>query len=417
MRLIKQTWIRTIFIVLLVCTIATGMISACYATEENQETNMNTDEITTEVTNPISEEYLRDGVIDAVQGDIALISEDPMNEIGNTNNTYNDDIFQIQEGEYHLTQNVNGNIYVLAEKITLTDVMIDGNVFLMANDIDIENTIINGTAYIGAENIVFNGQANDVYILGSTVNLNTDTDILRNAYILGDNFTFKGAIGRNLTMLANQIQIADNTIIGGKFSYMSSEETNIPQSAHIADVHYTKFVESNVTEEANSLQTILTSILTIIVKAVVIALFLVIANTKLREANKSITTKSTLKTLGIGLLTLILCPIIALICFTQVFGLSLGIILLFIYISMIYVSKLVASFVIASVALKEKANQKVALFIGTAVIYLVVKAIEYIPIVGSILSIIAVLLGLGYIVISIFSKKKTEELNVTTKEQ
>jgi hypothetical protein len=109
-------------------------------------------------------------------------------------------------------------------------------------------------------------------------------------------------------------------------------------------------------------------------------------------SNIPFTTPTVLSNFGIGLLFLVVVPIISLILFVTIMGMSAGFILTAIYVIFIYLSSIFSSYYFANNIIGEKVNNEyTTLIIGLALVYF----IRLVPFVGSIVSMIVLFVGLG----------------------
>ena len=93
-------------------------------------------------------------------------------------------------------------------------------------------------------------------------------------------------------------------------------------------------------------------------------------------------------------------------------GFSIGIIAIALYFIILYLSIFVTSLVIAKLILeyKNKDSIRIRKFLAVGV-YGVLQLVGFIPIIGSIIYIVALLLGFSFIMKSIISKRKKQNNN------
>jgi len=118
-----------------------------------------------------------------------------------------------------------------------------------------------------------------------------------------------------------------------------------------------------------------------------------------------------LKDIGIGFLYFCMIPIVSVILMITVIGLPIGIFGLLLYFIAIYISIPITSIEISKLVLKENGTKVKSIFIAL-LIFVVFKIVKYIPIIGDIIRLLAILFGIRIIVKTILNKrpKKAEEI-------
>ena len=130
----------------------------------------------------VKEEVLRnlqtenqDGIMLINEGTEVPISDNieiPTNVIDN-------DIY-LCEKDVSINDEINGNVYIIAETVSISSDYLNGNVFIMAKNATIDGTIA-GSIYVMGENInIATGSVNTIYAIGKKVNL------LENANVVND---------------------------------------------------------------------------------------------------------------------------------------------------------------------------------------------------------------------------------------
>jgi len=106
-----------------------------------------------------------------------------------------------------------------------------------------------------------------------------------------------------------------------------------------------------------------------------------------------------------GLLALIVTPIAAILIAITVIGIPITIILILLYVLAILLSKVFASLYLGKLILKEKKGIIKPMIVGL-IAYIILANIPYI---GGAVKLLALLLGLGAITMTIFTKKKAKK--------
>lgn len=330
-----------------------------------------------------------------------------------------DDLYSIGDTE-DITMDVNGNVFVLAEVANFKNVYIDGDVFVCAREVNFDGTTVNGSIFAAAQNIKFNGNAYDAYILAQDVDFLYSSSIGRNARIAADTIYLEGEIYSSAYIAGDKITIGDEAVINGNLAYTSRNEATIPSTASIGNVSFTREVENEATEEFDKMSIYMEAVSFVLKTAIISAFLLVFCNkfTKMHKEENAV--KNIAKSIGNGAVSIIIIPCLIVMLMITIVGAGLGAVLLGIFIILLYFSMAIASLSIPASIFKDKVESKLGLWILSLVTAVIIWGLGKIPTIGWIISLIAVLIGVGVTIRSIFYKnkkhKETSEVEVLSKE-
>lgn len=330
------------------------------------------------------------------------------------------DLYKIDK-DIVIANNINGNVFVIGDTVTISNAEIFGNVFVIAKTLNIINSDIAGSIFAIAQDVEFGSHVDDVYMIAQDINFNEHTSISRSARISANTIELNGSIGNDVYAIVDTISLGTELEIDGILSYTADKEISIPETASIGNVEYTPAEEEKV-EAVQSFKgmSILMSAVSFIFKVAVISGFIILFTNKFSKVNKETKTgKNIAKSLGNGALALILVPIIAFVLLFTVIGAGLGVLLFAIYAIVLFLATSVAVFSITEMLFGNKAKSKLGLWgmtLGTA---LVIWMLGKIPAIGWAISFVVFLIGLGVIVRTIFFKtnKKEDNSNVIVGEK
>lgn len=316
-----------------------------------------------------------------------------------------------------ISKMVNGNVYVMGQNVTFENAVIYGNAFVLGQNVEIKNSEINGSLYVACEKISFSGTTNDLYACGADIVFNNDAHIWRDVKVVGENVKLNGSIGRNVYAGAENLIVDEGTIVTGELNYASENEASISDKVQIANINFEKQESSNKEETIKSKfnpMSYVSSLLTTIIKTVIIALLVVLFIDKFNKLNRSENIAGDLlKNAGIGALVLILMPIISIVLIFTILASGIGLVVLLGYIIAIYISSSLASIEVATIILnKMKKDQPVSnkMKIGCSVLVgIALYLIGLIPALGGIVKFAFVLIGLGVLFNLLFKKNKVVE--------
>jgi len=327
---------------------------------------------------------------------------------GNLNNYENTDIWKI-ENHTDIQNSVYGDIYVMSNSVNISSEIIEGNVFVMADNVKISGNIY-GSVFIMANSVEVSGKIQDAYIMANKVNITETGEISRNVKVGANTFNLKGVIYRNLSVAAENINIEEipaGVNVFGNLDY--SGKLNANESQISGEIKEIEIPKPEINKKAVFVSSMTDFIIQIVTALAVIALIVYVSTYKYEK--KEIQVVDYLKDIGIGFLYFCMIPIVSVILMITVIGLPIGIFGLLLYFIAIYISIPITSIEISKLVLKENGTKVKSIFIAL-LIFVVFKIVKYIPIIGDIIRLLAILFGIRIIVKTILNKrpKKAEEI-------
>ena len=356
------------------------------------------------------------------------------NEV-DTETTTTDQVTPISETQEEITIK-EGDEYLFQDTVTI-DTPVDGNLFIMANTVTI-NTQIGGDAFIFANtlNIEENGYIlNNVFACANTINVK---GVAYNIYSVGDTLTIDGFIYRDVKSVCNTLNI--NSMIGrnvfvdcssitfkekpntedtpsitsygsiqGDLNYSSDQEISIPDGYVSGETHFSQ-LQNNTFDISNYMY----SLGAILVSAIVLWLIgLWISPKLLHNTSHSMTLRKVLQIIGLGILVPVIITLLSVIILLIPITSQLTILLLCVLVILFFISTSVAIInVNTMICNKLKITQnlyKLGFLIVTTIIYWLLTLIPY---VGMVISLIAIIWGIGSISYTLLIKEKSDEKNL-----
>ena len=326
------------------------------------------------------------------------------------------------EDNLYLDENVLGSTFLAGNNIE-TKGKVEGIGFLAGNNIKINNNI--DYLITAGNNIDINADVkNDVFVAGNIITISNDAimgrdvivaasevnisgKIQRNAKIYAATVNLKGAtISGSVEIYADNINIDEDTTIVNELKYNENSKTNI-ESTTIGNTETYEVEEYKVTFADTLLSNAISSASLLLVFLVIAFLFPKVFE-KFNKKTKDMNISTPFELFVKGFFALIIIPFIIILLFSSVIGVSLGLLLLVLYIVAIYLSKLFVGYVVGKLILtkviKKEDNVLLDGFIGIISLYI----LSLIPYINSIVSFITLLVGLGiiYLVIKPDKNKK-----------
>ncbi len=306
---------------------------------------------------------------------------------------------------------VDGNLFVCANNVTINS-QIGGDAFICANTVTIgEQGYIFSNLFAFAKNVNINGVVYDLYSAAENTTINGY--VYRDARVGSDTVNILGSIGRNAYVDCNTLNFtaegtdettASQPMINGNLNYSASAEANIMEGVVSGET----FFEQSGISNTNVILTYFLKLLSFIVTVSIIWLLcLWLAPKFLNNLTVLLTTKKVLPVIGFGILVPILGIFLSII--LLVLGITSGIGFLLLLALFALLAMGTSIFVITINALicnKLKIEKKIATFGMLVVIAIALWLLALIPFVGSVISIVAIVLGLGIVVSKIVLKDK-----------
>lgn len=338
------------------------------------------------------------------------------NETSDSENTEAD----FKEGDVYLAGDditinyiVDGNLFIFADSVTINS-QIGGDAFIFAKSVTIgEQGYIFSNLFTVAENIDIKGVAYDLYSVSK--NINISGYIYRDIKVVANTLNILGTVGRNAFVECSDIQfgnqeadssegqntITSNGSISGDLNYTSKNELNIPDDKVGGNINFTQ----KVVESSNTINNKIFDLGSFIVTVILIWLVLLWIAPKFVKSCNQILTNKPLPVIGLGILT----PIAFIFAFIIFLLLNITVAFSFLSLAVFCILLLVSSsiFVIAinnMLCTKLKINKNVGIFGMLIVSALVLWLIKLIPILGTLVSFIVSILGLGIIVSNLILK-------------
>lgn len=305
---------------------------------------------------------------------------------------------------------VDSSRVLIGNNVT-TEENVDGISLVAAN-----NASIKGEApyalYVGNIITIESSIANDLFVVGNNVNITSDAKIDRDIYAFASDMKINSQNVRNVRFIGNTLDIRGVTITGNLYADSNEilVDENTTVEGKITCYDYTviegkgkakigKIVEkeSSGIERISLWERVYTALKSSIALFIVMALVLyILPKFKTKMDKETLDVEGVLKTIAKGLFVLIVVPMGAMIAlFTGILA-PLSLIAISLYAILCYLAKGITAYIIANKIMtkyKKDMNPYISLLIGIPVIYL----LGLVPYVGSLITIISLLYGIGFV--------------------
>ena len=343
----------------------------------------------------------------------------------------NQETITIKEGDEYLFQDtvtvdtpVDGNLFIMANTVTINS-QIGGDAFICANTINIEeNGYILSNLFACANTINVKGIAYNIYSVGDTLTI--DGFVYRDVRSICNTLNINSMIGRNVYVDCSNIDFKEKPegeenpsitsygTIQGDLNYFSDEEKTIPESAVSGETHFTS-LEDNTIAASDYIY----SLGAMLVSAVILWLISLWISPKLiHNTLTPMNLKKVLQIIGLGIIVPIIIVLLSIIILLIPITSQLTILLLCVLAILFFISTSVTIININDcICNKLKITQnlyKLGFLIISALVFWLLTLIPY---VGTVISLVAIIWGIGSLSYSILIKEKFDEKNSDSEEK
>jgi len=332
----------------------------------------------------------------------------------------NDDVY-LAGGMIRVDANVNGDLAVAGGNVSINS-KISQDLTVVGGDIDINGEITDDLRVAGA-NIKINAIIkDDLLVGGGNVNLSADSfvggdliagsanlvlngDIQGNILAGADTIFINGKVNGNVRLMSvDKLRFGPDGRISGDLSYVSVSEFEFEKGQVLGKITYESasgpLFEGFRGEVGGILFKLVAGFkIYQLLSMLFFGLFLLWAYRFFAFHTVNLAFESPLKDLGIGVITLIVTPIVAVLFMITFIGVPLGLVIFAIWFIILYLATLMAALMIGSkiVRIDEKSSF-LRMFGSLAIGALVYVLLGLIPIIGWLVKILITLIALGAMV-------------------
>ncbi|MBN2087647.1 polymer-forming cytoskeletal protein [Candidatus Peregrinibacteria bacterium] len=333
----------------------------------------------------------------------------------------NEDAY-IAGGTVRVSENINGDLMLGGGRILINsnvsqDLTVGGGDMVINGEVGddmrvgggniVINSIIKDDLFVGAGNVNLSDTSfvgGDLIFGGGNVFL--DGGVNGNIVGAGGNININGEVIGNVKIFnAEKITFGPNAKIKGSLEYRSTKEAKIEEGVVEGGVIFNQIKREATVKNAKWMAggilagySIFSLLASLLLGLVILLMYRTYSISVTKTAYKS-----PFKSLGIGLLALIIVPISVLILFVTVIGLPLAFITLLSWIILLMLGKVFASMIIGWQLIKVKEKKGFGrLYGGFALGALIYSLLIVIPIVGWLAKFVAILIALGAVIITCY---------------
>lgn len=322
--------------------------------------------------------------------------------------------------DLNTSDNIDEEISVNGSKVTLGNNVISKNnvsgiELIFSNNLNHAST--SDYALLFGNTVTLNSNIkNDGFVFGNIVSFNDSFKIQRDLFVFAYDVTLKGEVTRDLKIYASSVNI-DNAKIGGNVTIYANEiklnNTHIEGSlTYNEDASYDSnslIVKGDVKKEAkiiekqNVILEFIYSYIDFLALFLILALIVPALFNKIEEKTSDFNLVNVLSTIGYGMVALILIPIVSILLLASNFMTFVALLLLVLFILAIFASTIITGYFIGSQVLRKVIKKDLNILIAGLIGITIIKLLTLIPVVGSIILLLNILISLG-IIIKLFIK-------------
>lgn len=327
---------------------------------------------------------------------------------------YNDNLYLFNDNVV-MNQLVDGNVYIVGQNVEITG-KVNGSLFVIADTVTFsKDSYIMQSIYVCANELYLNGAANDLYAIANKVDMSYDSFMLRDLYVTANSFNFNGGAGRNAFVSAKDFNFVTTegsaAIVYGNLTYTSSNELALSNDLVQGEIKYSKY--ENAFGEKSVQDIILDYIvdfLKVLLYTVAVFLLALWLAPKFVEKSSSFIGKKSAMALGVGIISFVVAIVVSICLLFSVIAIPLGFAIFVLFMLMLSIAFAVTTICITNkVKEKFKFNNKYSTALTLILVTLILWALEQIPYVGFVVSIIVSLIGFGITLLYLFTKNKKDE--------
>jgi len=320
---------------------------------------------------------------------------------------------------------VEGTAFAFGKNVQVNGT-INGDLIVVSQDIQINGTV-KGNIYSAGQNLTIGAKTNwDAFLAGQNIKITKDAVIGRDLFIGGATISHEGTVQRRFSAGGSDISVSG---VVGQDAVLDADKINILSGANIkGNLHFTSANKANIAagsavegktdwvykqpQQAQQ-KTFMDSwggILLSLASALLVWLIVRLWRPEFWNKNSKAIIEQPFKTLGIGALSLIVMPLIAILLMITVVGIPVGFILGIAYGVAIYLSKIVVASAFGYWMSKRYKWTSILKGVWPVLIALVILAVfTHLPYVAFLAGLLIVLAGLGALVAANIRPEKPSE--------
>ena len=335
---------------------------------------------------------------------------------------HNGDLY-LFESKVIMDKLVDGNVFIFGQDVEITG-QINGSLFVIADKLTFDNCYVRYSVFAYADSVYYNGACNDLYVASKDIEMTYDSYVVRDLKALSSILKFKAAVGRDADLYFNSIELGegeDIPIIYGNLRYKSPSEIEFPEGVitENGSISYTDAKSNNVSTPSvfELINNFLSCIITVITIYLIIRLFMPKQAEKLN--NQKLSISKLLKCFLIGILSFVITATLSIILLFSIIGAKLTVIFVLLFVLICLIATPVFAIIITN-TLKPllKLDKKPVFYLVLVLVSIVLYGVTLLPYVGNLFSFLLTTTSIGMLInLGIPHKELTDEEKAIIEEK
>ncbi len=327
-----------------------------------------------------------------------------------------DDDLYVAAGEFTLQGRVNRDVYVAAGTIDIPG-SVGGSLNIAGGEISVDGAV-GGTVRVAGGDTAISGNVNrDLLIVGGITEIDAAASVEGDVLVYGGQLDLEGTVGGNVTgtvgsmtiegtvdgdvdLDVQSLDVASGGEIDGSLDYGSRQEADISPGAEIVgNVEYTEITPWGT---GDGLRAILFSPLVRTVWLLAAGAIMVALAPRFSAVVSGNVSRPWIPAI-VGMLSLVVLPVLAILLMVSVIGLPVGLILLALFFISLYLSQIVVGQRIGTLILPRRWNDgsRGFLLLAMTLGVILISAFRFVPLpyVSALVNLVVAIIGLGAMVL------------------
>lgn len=326
---------------------------------------------------------------------------------------------------------VQGDLYCAGGSVEVNGT-VQGDVLCAAQDVRVEGTV-EGDVRAAGQSVTITGEVGrSVTLMGQSLELSGKVgqdatltgqmvrlsgELGRDAVVASERLTVIGSVGRDMHITGEHTSLREGANVGGNVAYTSYSDADIESGATVAGEVVRHDPPQGEAVEVSPLAWIAAAVLALVFLLPIGVAYIAFAPRAAGSATEYMRRK-TLATLGLGLLGLFLTPFVAMALMVTVIGLPLGVILLLLWVMAMPVAFTIGAYTVGAwITAVDVDCSTMRKFLAMLVGLPLFITFSFLPYVGWIIALFAIIGGFGVIVMGVSRAIRAQYAKTTVKQK
>lgn len=327
----------------------------------------------------------------------------------------NDDLY-VTAGEFTLAGRANSGVYVAAGRVEIPGSVV-GSLNIAGGEIDLAGTVGRTVRIIGGDTVISGTITGDLMVFGGSTQIEPSASIEGDLLIYGGQLDLQGTVGGDVNGTVGSMTIAGNidgdvnldvqsldvapqAEVDGSLEYVSRQEADIAPGADVAgEIDHTQITSWGTGEglRAQVFSPLVRTLWLLAAGAIMIALAPRLA------AIVSGNVRHPWIPAIVGVLSLVVLPVLAILLMVSIIGIPVGLILLTLFFIALYLSQVIVGQRLGTLILPRRWNDgsRGFLLLAMTIGVILISAFRFIPLpyVSATVNLLVAIIGLGAVVL------------------